>query len=450
VSAPFRVVVAGNPNAGKTTLFNALTGARARTGNYPGITVDRRTASVALGPVSVELADVPGTYSLTARSAEEQVAIDEILPRDSVGPDAALFVADAGALERHLYLAVQILETGLPTLICLNMIDEARAAGTAIDTDAMSRALGVPVVAVSARTGEGLDALRDSLRALLERGRAEGYRAPATPEAARLELPSRVSGALAAIESSVEAVWPAPKGFEPARVAARRASLARWALLSVGDDELTNVPAALRTAVLHAERDAHDREADGESPLDEQLITARYAIVDRVVEASVKRAAQARRTSEKIDAVLTHPAWGLLVFAGVMAVLFEALFAWSEPLVGAIETAVAAAQDLVRGAMPEGPLAELLTDGVVAGVGNVVVFVPQIAILSLFIVVLEDSGYLARVAFVIDRRDAGRGAARPGVRAAAVGLRVRGARVMATRTIESRRDRLAHHARAAR
>ncbi|MBX7192880.1 MAG: 50S ribosome-binding GTPase, partial [Sandaracinaceae bacterium] len=142
MSAPRRVVVAGNPNAGKTTLFNALTGARARTGNYPGITVERRTASLALEGTSVELVDVPGTYSLTARSAEEQVAIDEILPRDGVGPDAALFVADAGALERHLYLAVQVLETGLPTLLCLNMIDEARAAGTTIDTEAITRALG--------------------------------------------------------------------------------------------------------------------------------------------------------------------------------------------------------------------------------------------------------------------------------------------------------------------
>jgi ferrous iron transport protein B len=442
VSAPFRVVVAGNPNAGKTTLFNALTGARARTGNYPGITVDRRTASLALGPISVELADVPGTYSLTARSAEEQVAIDEILPRDAIGPDAALFVADAGALERHLYLAVQILETGLPMLLCLNMIDEARAAGSAIDTDAMSRALGVPVVAVSARTGEGLDALRDALRTLLERGRAEGYRAPATPASAALELPPQVSSALAAIESSIEAVWPAPKGFEPARLAARRASLARWALLSIGDDELTNVPGALRTAVLHAERDAADREAQGESPLDEQLITARYAIVDRVVAASVKRAAEAKRTSEKIDAVLTHPAWGLLVFAGVMALLFQALFAWSEPLVGWIETAVAAAQDLVRSVTPEGPLSELLTDGVVAGVGNVIVFVPQIALLSLFIVVLEDSGYLARVAFVIDRVMRGVGLHGRAFVPLLSGFACAVPAIMATRTIESRRDRL--------
>jgi ferrous iron transport protein B len=265
---------------------------------------------------------------------------------------------------------------------------------------------------------------------------------PRRPEAARLELPSRVSGALAAIESSVEAVWPAPKGFEPARVAARRASLARWALLSVGDDELTNVPAALRTAVLHAERDAHDREADGESPLDEQLITARYAIVDRVVEASVKRAAQARRTSEKIDDVLVHPLWGLLVFAAVMFVVFQALFAWAEPLVGLIEGAVDAVKGAAKSSLPEGPFTDLVTDGIIAGVGNVVVFVPQIAILFVFITLLEDSGYLARVAFVIDRVMAKVGLNGRAFVPLLSGFACAIPAVMATRTIESRRDRL--------
>jgi ferrous iron transport protein B len=285
MSAPRRVVVAGNPNAGKTTLFNALTGARARTGNYPGITVERRTASLALEGTSVELVDVPGTYSLTARSAEEQVAIDEILPRDGVGPDAALFVADAGALERHLYLAVQVLETGLPTLLCLNMIDEARAAGTTIDTEAITRALGVPVVAVSARTGEGLDALRKALGDLLARPDHAPQREPARPSVT-LSLAPRLTAALEGVEKVVEETWPAPKGFDSSRIDARRAVLARWALLSLGDDELTNVPATIRTTVLHAERDAA---TSTDTPLDELLVTARYAIVDRVVSEAVAR-----------------------------------------------------------------------------------------------------------------------------------------------------------------
>ncbi|MBN8613506.1 MAG: ferrous iron transport protein B [Deltaproteobacteria bacterium] len=426
-----RVVVAGNPNAGKTSLFNALTGSNARTGNYPGITVDRRTGTLAIGSRSVELIDVPGTYALTARSAEEQVAIDEILPNDRVGPDAALFVADAGALSRHLYLATQILESGLPTLLCLNMIDEARALGTRIDTDAMSRELGVPVVAVSARTGEGLPALKDALDRLLE--------APSS-STIELALDDTLRERLSTLEKVIDEVWPAPRGFDGKRRDARRAALARWAFLSIGDDELTNVPVALRTAVLQADRE--DASSATDVPLDERLVTARYAIVDRVVAASVTKADKTTRASERIDAVLTHPVWGLGAFAVVMAALFQALFAWSEPLVGAIETAVAWLQDLARSALPEGPLAELIADGVIAGVGNVVVFVPQIALLSLFIVVLEDSGYLARVAFVIDRVMRGVGLHGRAFVPLLSGFACAVPAVMATRTIESRRDRL--------
>lgn len=427
-----RVVVAGNPNAGKTTLFNALTGSNARTGNYPGITVDRRTGTLDVGPRTIELIDVPGTYALTARSAEEQVAIDEILPHDRVGPDAALFVADAGALSRHLYLATQILESGLPTLLCLNMIDEARAAGTRIDTEAMSRALGVPVVAVSARTGEGLPALKEALGRLLD--------APSSA-VVELALDAALASRLSDLAKVVDDVWPAPRGFDPKRREARRAALTRWAFLSIGDDELTNVPTVLRTAVLHADRDESDRTPNG-LPMDERLVSARYAIVDRVVAASVTKTETATRASERIDAVLTHPVWGLGAFTVVMALLFQALFAWSEPLVGAIETIVAWLQDLARSVFPDGPLGELITDGVIAGVGNVVVFVPQIAMLSLFIVVLEDSGYLARVAFVIDRVMRSVGLHGRAFVPLLSGFACAVPAIMATRTIESRRDRL--------
>lgn len=427
-----RVVVAGNPNAGKTTLFNALTGSNARTGNYPGITVDRRTGTLNVGPRTIELIDVPGTYALTARSAEEQVAIDEILPHDRLGPDAALFVADAGALSRHLYLATQILESGLPTLLCLNMIDEARAAGTRIDTEVLSRELGVPVVAVSARTGEGLPHLKEALGRLLD--------APSSPTI-DLALDATLASRLSELSKIVDDVWPAPRGFDPKRREARRDALTRWAFLSIGDDELTNVPTVLRTAVLRTDR--ADAEATSDTlPMDERLVTARYAIVDRAVAASVTRSEGTRRSSERIDAVLTHPVWGMAAFTLVMAALFQALFAWSEPLVGAIETAVAWLQDLVRTAMPEGPLAELLVDGVIAGVGNVVVFVPQIALLSLFIVVLEDSGYLARVAFVIDRVMRGVGLHGRAFVPLLSGFACAVPAIMATRTIESRRDRL--------
>jgi ferrous iron transport protein B len=421
-----RVVVAGNPNAGKTTLFNALTGARARTGNYPGITVERRTAELVLEGVEVSLVDVPGTYSLSARSAEEQVALDEILPRQGLAPDLVLFVADANALERHLYLALQILEAGVPLVLCLNMIDEARAVGTKVDAEGLAASLGAPVIAASARTGEGLDRVRAVL--------ASQLRERPSPSPSPLAPSGRLADGLAEIERVVAKVWPPPPGAPPRHTAA----LARWALLSLGDDELSDVPPELRAAVVHADRDLGEHE----TPLDELLVEARYARVDALVRDFVVRAPASRRTSERIDAVLTHPLWGLLAFVVVMAVLFQALFAWSEPFVGMIETLVGLAQDQARALLPEGPLAELIADGVIAGAGNVIVFVPQIALLSLFIVVLEDSGYLARVAFVIDRVMNGVGLHGKAFVPLLSGFACAVPAVMATRTMESRRDRL--------
>ncbi len=432
-----RIVVAGPPNAGKTSLFNALTGARARTGNYPGITVDRRTAELTLGETRLELVDVPGTYSLSARSKEEQIAIDEVLPRAGRQPSAAIFVADASALERHLYLALQLLETRLPTILCLNMVDDMREHGIVVDAEALARELGIVVIAVSARTGEGLDRLRAAIGVLARRvEKADGERAGPTIE---LALPPPLEEALARVELAIEAAWPAPSALSKPRADARRAALARWALLSIGGDELDDVPGALREVV---ERERREAEAEGGATLEEALVTARYAYVDRVAAKVISRAGQRARASERIDAVLTHPLLGLLAFAAVMAVVFQALFAWSEPMMSGIEEAVATTQGFVRAVMPAGPLGELLVDGVIAGVGNVIVFVPQIAMLSLFIVLLEDSGYLARVAFVIDRVMHGVGLHGGAFVPMLSGFACAVPAIMATRTIANRRDRL--------
>lgn len=421
----FRVVVAGNPNTGKTTLFNALTHARARTGNYAGVTVERRVGRFTHRGVEVELVDVPGTYSLSARSAEETIAIDEILPRRGPGPDLVLFVADASALARNLYLAVQVLEAGVPTLLCLNMIDEARASGLDLDVRAIEARLDARACLVSARTGEGLDRLRDAVVEELQRAHVPRL---------ELSLDSETRSALAEVEKAVRQGWSLRADAPSARVAA----LARWAFLSVGDDELVDVPQEVRAAVERARAALAHTPGDGE----ERLVSARYALVDDVVAAAVRQTAHRASATDRIDAVLTHPVGGLAIFIVVMATLFQFLFAWSEPLVSAIEAAVAAGQDVVRATLPEGPLAELLVDGVLAGAGNVVVFVPQIAILSLFLVLLEDSGYLARVAFVIDRVMHGVGLHGRAFVPLLSGFACAVPAVMATRTIENRRDRL--------
>ena len=420
MSLPKRVVLAGNPNSGKTTLFNALTRSRARTGNYPGITVERRMGSLQVGDVRLQIVDVPGTYSLSACSAEEIVVLDEILPRQGLAPDLALLVCDASALDRHLYLALQVIESGVPALVCVNLIDEARDSGVSVDAAKLSAALGVPVALVSARTGEGMDALRAAIVATVA--------APLRASVA-LALPVPLQAALTSIEAAVRASAWAKPGEDAARISA----LAKWALLSIGDDELA-VPTALREAV--------ESEREKQPDLDSMLIGARYAKVEELVAASVTRRSEERRKSERIDAVLTHPVLGLVVFLGVMTVLFQALFAWSSPFVDAIESLIGFLQSFLRTTLPEGALTDLLADGVVAGAGNVFIFVPQIAMLSLFIVLLEDSGYLARVAFVIDRVMGAVGLHGRAFVPLLSGFACAVPAVMATRTLENRRDRL--------
>ena len=424
-----RVLVAGNANSGKTTIFNALTGARARIGNYPGVTVTRSSREIALpGGERVELVDLPGTYSLSTHSPDEQVAVDEVLGRRGAPPDAVVIVVDAGALERGLYLVLQIVETGTPAVVALNMVDEAAAAGVTVDADRLGGWLGVTVVPTVGSTGAGLDGLR----------RAVGEAIELAPrgDVAWTGFPPPVENAVSAVEGTL-------RGGAFDRTPAARRSWAVWSLLShaADEDDVEGLPAAARGTV----DDLRLRAAGEQVNLEQEVVAARYRWIETVV-ADVRRLAPAaagnRAWTDRIDGVLTHRFYGLGVFAVVMALLFEALFAWSEPFIGAIETATGALQSGVAGILPEGPLQDLMVDGVIAGVGNVVVFVPQIAMLFLFIAFLEDVGYLARVAFVIDRL-----MGRVGLHGKAFVPMLSGfacaiPAVMATRTIESRRDRL--------
>ncbi len=433
MSGPVRVplvLLAGNPNSGKTTLFNALTGARARTGNYPGVTVERRVGTLSVGGRPVDLVDLPGTYSLSARSEEERVAAQAILPSSGPGPDAVVVVCDATALERHLYLAEQIRETGVPVVVALNMMDEAEAEGLQLEVAALASAFGAPMVPVVARRGRGTTELLEALARVLEE----------EPKAVvPLPLDAAVAADVEEVALSVDAAWPAG-GVSEARRPAVRWARALWTLLSVGDDELRDVPAAVRDTVEAVQR----RATSQGRALDQAIIMARYERLDAITGAFVRVESprSGPSTTERIDRVLTHPAAGSLAFVLVMGTLFQALFSWSEPLVAVIEAAVGGVQGLVRWALPDGPLQDLLTDGVVAGVGNVIVFVPQIAMLSLFIALLEDSGYLARVAFVIDRVMRGVGLHGRAFVPLLSGFACAVPAVLATRTIENRKDRL--------
>ena len=422
-----RVLVAGNANSGKTTVFNALTGARAQVSNYPGVTVTRSSRRVTLPTgASVEIVDLPGTYSLSAHSPDEQVAVDEVLGRHGDPPDAVIVVVDSGALERGLYLVLQIAETGVPVIVALNMIDESRAGGADLDASRLGGWLGATVIPTVASKGIGLDALRSAI-------------------GTTIGLAPRADAAWAGLSDQVEhevtTVTTALRDAGFGRSPAVRRSWALWSLLSLETDDgaATGIPAAVRQTVHTIQQDA----SEAQRGLDREIIAARYRWIETVV-ADIRTISRedTRKWTHRLDSILTQRVYGLVAFAVVMAVLFEALFTWSAPLITAIETATGWLQNGVTAALPSGILSNLLVDGVIAGVGNVVVFVPQIGMLFFFIALLEDVGYLARVAFVIDRLMGQVGLHGKAFVPMLSGFACAIPAVMATRTIESPRDRL--------
>lgn len=422
-----RIALVGNPNSGKTTIFNALTGLRQKVGNYPGITVEKRTGTLELPDgTAVEVVDLPGAYSLVSASPDEQVAA-EVLRGEREGtaaPDVIVAVVDASNLARNLYLVSQLRELGRPLVVALNMMDVAERRSQRVDVAKLAKALRCEVVPVVGHRKKGLDAL---VRAI---GRAEPSSAvePPLPEAMREE-----EDRLLAPIAEASAIGPGP--------VARR--LARRLLVADPAADL----AALREApaVARPLADALARlAAAGIDPMQAE-IEAHYRAIDAIVASAVESAkGGAKRTfTERADAILIHRVFGLVIFAVIMSALFVSIFWLAKPVMDAIQAGVAWLGALVAGSMHPGPLKALVVDGIFAGVGAVVVFVPQVALLFLFLALLEDSGYLARAAFLMDRILSRVGlhgkSFIPLLSAFACAIPA----ILSTRTIENRRDRLA-------
>ncbi len=422
-----RVVVLGNPNTGKTSLFNRIAGTNLRVGNYPGVTVEHTAADVQLGTVDAELVDLPGTYSLCGRSAEERIAIDALLGLGGhEAPDAILLVADATQLQRSLYLAIQAAELAVPTLVALNMSDEALAGGVDIDVAGLSTALGLPVVSCSARTGDGFENLLTRLGWLLE----DPTRGLST---FRTALPPAFEPTIAAAGALV-ADW-LPGTADPGRTRAQGI----WALMSVeeaGDEEPT--PAAIAEGIQALRADLAAADLD----LDEAVASARYAWLDSTLDRLVTRPpGSGRGVTDKIDAVLVHPIWGFGIFVLLMTLLFQGLFSWSDPAIGLVEAAFGLLGDGVAAVLPDGIVQDFFVKGVIAGVGAVIVFLPQILLLFLLIGLMEDSGYMARVAYLMDRVMKSVGLHGRAFVPLLSGFACAVPAILATRTMERRRDR---------
>lgn len=423
------VVLVGNPNTGKTTLFNRLTGQNARVGNYPGVTVERLPGFVELPPTSpthaprtIEVVDVPGAYSLTARSAEEQIAINAVLGLgNNPRPALVVVVVDAGQLTRNLYLVLQLAELEVPMIVVLNMIDEVE--DNPPSPAGLSHLFDVPVVATNARKGIGVTALKATIAGALD--------APPDPE---LDLP--YPPALLADAEQIVAALPSAWRSSPRRDRA----LALWALTSIERrDELRGIDANLRERCLAVHRAAGDRD------IDQEVIATRYAFLDRHVPGLLDRADEhppKHPLSERVDRILLHPAYGFAALIALMFVVFQALFSWADPAIGLIEEATGQARGWLAAGLPAGVVTDLLTDGIIGGVGNVVVFLPQILLLFFFIGLLEDSGYMARVAFLIDRIMRALGLHGRAFVPMLSGLACAVPAILATRTMERHRDRL--------
>ncbi len=443
-----RVALVGNPNSGKSTLFNRLTGGSAKVGNYPGITVERSLGAWRLpGGQQVTAIDVPGAYSLSARSPEERIAFDEVLGVAAGGaaqrPDALVVVVDAPRLQRGLYLLLQLLELEIPIVVAMNMMDEARAEGVAPDLAAVSRALGVPVVGVVGRTGEGLDALAAAVERALAAPVAPG--SPARWSDALLKDADALVAAMREVPGGLIGAVAPPAGAAGPPSGPERA-LAVWALMSVDD-----ASQAAGVVPLAALEQARSRAVASGRDLDAEIVQSRYLWIDAHVPGFVS-GAYVTRGGYRIDALVMHPIGGAVVFVAVMLVVFLALFSWSDPLIGLIEAAFAAVGDVVGEVFALAPGAgsggvvdvarDLVVDGIIGGVGSVVVFVPQIGLLFLFLALLEDCGYLARAATWMDR--VLRFAGLPGHAFVPLlsGFACAVPAIVATRTLSRRRDRL--------
>ena len=410
-ATPRRVALCGNPNTGKTTLYNALTGAQAKVGNYPGVTVERRSGALR-GRDDVAIIDVPGTYSLVARSADEQIAIDVIAglggePR----PELLVVCVDATQLVRGLYLVLQAQELGAPCVVALTMIDEAGTA--APEAGALARTLGVPVFPVVGRTGQGVAELRAGIELALKQPALE-------PSPWRWQPSPALAGRIAQVRAAFPPDWPPSD------------ALALWALQCVGDDELGHIPTEVRAAVAAA--------ASGPSD-DDEAVLGRYRWLDAHV-APLGARPPDRKLTDRIDRLLLHRVAGLAIFAAIMFVVFMSLFSWSAPAIDAIDAGFGWVGEQARKVLPDGVVADFVVDGVIAGVGSVLVFLPQILLLFFFLGLLEDFGYLARVAYLMDRIMRSMNLHGRAFVPMLSGFACAVPAIMATRTMERQRDRI--------
>lgn len=411
------IALVGNPNAGKSSLFNQLTGLRQKTGNFPGVTVDKKFGTWSIDSQTVAtVVDLPGVYSIYPKSLDEQLVTDILANPDHADyPDVAIVVVDASNLHRNLLLFTQVADLRVPVILALNMLDVAHKQAKEVNAVKLAMRLGVPVVRINARTGDGLDTLKKAVTSQIE-----------------------------------EPTLPGKLFFDPADEAPD---------LIVDTKQqygLDNNYLALQYLIQHDGFTFLNRQQQigldaiiDKHQFNEQTFQAgetitRYKRIAAIVAETMtnQRPIGQPTWSQKLDRVLLHPIWGYAIFGFILLLIFQAIFAWAQPFMDAIDTGVAWLNGQLKESMPAGPLTDLLTDGVLAGVGGILVFIPQIAFLFLLVSLLEESGYMSRVMVIMDRIMRKFGLNGRSVVPLISGVACAVPAIMATRSIGTRRDRL--------
>lgn len=391
MSSTVKIALAGNPNSGKTTLFNALTGAHQHVGNYPGVTVEKKEGVYHLEGRAVHIVDLPGTYSLSAYSVEEVVARDFLVNEK---PGAIVNIVDATNLERNLYLTTQFFELGIPVIIALNMIDAAADRGIEIKTEALAERLGVPVVPIVARNGQGVHRLMEETVRLVNR---TGEWRPK-----RISYGDDIDNLLLSLEEKVTEAGFLTSVY-PARWIGLKYLESDDQILARGRQEDPRLSAELEEAVAGLVN--HLRVTFDSDP-EAMVADHRYGYIKSILSEKVivqKHDLNRLFLSDRIDMVLTHRLAGPIIMGIIIFGLYKFTFTYSEWPVGLLEDFFGWLGGFVNSALPDGALKSLLVSGIIDGVGGVLGFVPLIMFMFFGIAVLEDSGYLARVAFMLDR-----------------------------------------------
>lgn len=426
MKTPFVIALAGNPNSGKTSVFNRLTGSRQHVGNYPGVTVEKKEGICFHDGAEIQIVDLPGTYSLTAYSLEEMVARDFLVNEK---PDAVINVVDASNIERNLYLTTQLIELGVPLVLAFNMSDVAKNRGYEFDLDTLSSLLGAPIVQTIGTTGEGLDELMDSALRVV--------RSETPHRRVTVTYGTEIEEEIEKIQKLVENSPAVPRGYRSRWLALKLIENDSAVAAMFDDPALFN---AVEASKNHINAIFHD------SP---EIVIAgrRYGFISGACQETVRSTIERRHNlSDQIDTILAHQVLGIPIFLVLMYLVFHLTFSLGEHPMRWLEISFAHLANAALQLWPNGKdsaLCSLVVDGIIGGVGGVIVFLPNILLLFLAIALLEDSGYMARAAFVMDRFMHKFDLHGKSFMPMLIGFGCSVPAIMATRTLDTRRDRLA-------